>query len=116
MPAWIIGSALLNNFNSCFQSCLNSQQFFQKKSNVCEMARKGVKETYPQSMRGIKNPNNRERAENQKDPTPKFRQKDAEESLHCDVAKDCLLTLVKSRLALGSPGCRLFVTMPKMAQ
>ena len=31
-------------------------------------------------------------------------------------AKDCLLTLVKSRLALGSPGCRLFVTMPKMAQ
>ena len=49
------------------------------------MARKGVKETYPQSMRGIKNPNNRERAENQKDPTPKFRQKDAEESLHCDV-------------------------------
>ena len=34
-------------------------------------------------------------------------------------AKDCLLTLVKSRLALGSPGClfgRSFVTMPKMAQ
>ena len=36
-----------------------------------------------------------------------------------DIAKDCLLTLVKSRLALGSPGCsfvRSFVTMPKMAQ
>ena len=35
------------------------------------------------------------------------------------IAKDCLLTLVKSRLALGSPGCLfvcLFVTMPKMAQ
>ena len=34
-------------------------------------------------------------------------------------AKDYLLTLLKSRLALGSPGClvvRLFVTMPKMAQ
>ena len=34
-------------------------------------------------------------------------------------AKDCLLTLVKSRLALGSPGwlfVRSFVTMPKMAQ
>ena len=26
----------------------------------------------------------------------------------CCIAKDCLLTLVKSRLALGSPGC-LFV-------
>ena len=25
------------------------------------------------------------------------------------IAKDCLLTLVKSRLALGSPGCRSFV-------
>ena len=36
-------------------------------------------------------------------------------SLH-SIAKDCLLTLVKSRLALGSPGCRLFVTMPKMAE
>ena len=36
-----------------------------------------------------------------------------------DFAKDCLLTLVKSRLALGSPGCSvgwLFVTMPKMAE
>ena len=32
-----------------------------------------------------------------------------------DIAKDCLLPLVKNRLALGSPGC-LFVTMPKMAQ
>ena len=35
------------------------------------------------------------------------------------IAKDCLLTLVKSRLALGSPGCLfvcLFVTMLKMAQ
>ena len=32
------------------------------------------------------------------------------------IAKDCLLTLVRSRLALGSPGCRLFVTMPKMAE
>ena len=32
-----------------------------------------------------------------------------------DIAKDCLLTLVKNRLALGSPGC-LFVTMPKMGQ
>ena len=34
-------------------------------------------------------------------------------------AKDCLLTLAKSRLALGSPGCSfvcLFVTMLKMAQ
>ena len=34
-------------------------------------------------------------------------------------AKDCRLTLVKSRLALGSPGCsgvRSFVTMPKMAE
>ena len=34
-------------------------------------------------------------------------------------AKDCLLTLVKSSLALGSPGClivRLFVTMPKMTE
>ena len=27
------------------------------------------------------------------------------------VAKDCLLTLVKSRLALGSPGCRSFVRL-----
>ena len=26
-------------------------------------------------------------------------------------AKDCLLTLVKSRLALGSPGCRSFVRL-----
>ena len=25
------------------------------------------------------------------------------------IAKDCLLTLVKGRLALGSPGCRSFV-------
>ena len=36
-----------------------------------------------------------------------------------DFAKDCLLTLAKSRLALGSPGCSfvcLFVTMLKMAQ
>ena len=33
-----------------------------------------------------------------------------------EIAKDCLLTLVRSRLALGSPGCRLFVTMPKMAE
>ena len=36
-----------------------------------------------------------------------------------NFAKDCLLTLVKSRLALGSPGCSvgwLFVTMPKMAE
>ena len=36
-----------------------------------------------------------------------------------NIAKDCLLTLVKSRLALGSPGClfvRSFVTMPKMAE
>ena len=36
-----------------------------------------------------------------------------------EIAKDCLLTLVKSRLALGSPGCLvgwLFVTMPKMAE
>ena len=39
------------------------------------------------------------------------------------IAKDCLLTLAKSRLALGSPGCSvvwlfgcLFVTMPKMAE
>ena len=35
------------------------------------------------------------------------------------IAKDCLLTLVKRRLALGSPGCLfgwLFVTMPKMAE
>ena len=35
------------------------------------------------------------------------------------VAKDCLLTLVKSRLALGSPSClvvRLVVTVPKMAK
>ena len=32
-----------------------------------------------------------------------------------DIAKDCFLTLVKKRLALGSPGC-LLVTMPKMAQ
>ena len=35
------------------------------------------------------------------------------------IVKDCLLTMVKSRLALGSPGCsfgRSFVTMPKMAQ
>ena len=35
------------------------------------------------------------------------------------IAKDCLLILVKSRLALGSPGCSvgwLFVTMPKTAQ
>ena len=36
------------------------------------------------------------------------------------IAKDCFLTLVKSRLALGSPGCRSFVrsfvTMPKMAE
>ena len=34
-------------------------------------------------------------------------------------AKDCLLTLVRSSLALGSPGClivRLFVTMPKMTE
>ena len=31
------------------------------------------------------------------------------------VAKDCLLTLVKSRLALGSLGW-LFVTKPKMAE
>ena len=34
-------------------------------------------------------------------------------SLICPInivfAKDCLLTLVKSRLALGSPGCRSFV-------
>ena len=38
---------------------------------------------------------------------------------YSQVAKDCLLTLVKSRLALGSPDClfvRLVVTMPKMAQ
>ena len=27
------------------------------------------------------------------------------------IAKDCLLTLVKSRLALGSPGCRSFVRL-----
>ena len=36
-----------------------------------------------------------------------------------DFAKDCLLTLVKSRLALGSPGwlvVRLVVTKPKMAE
>ena len=36
-----------------------------------------------------------------------------------DIAKDCLLTLVKSRLALGSPGCSvgcLVVTMPKMGE
>ena len=36
-----------------------------------------------------------------------------------EIAKDCLLTLVKSRLALGSPGClfgRSFVTMLKMAE
>ena len=36
-----------------------------------------------------------------------------------NFAKDCLLTLVKSRLALGSPGWLLgclVVTMPKMAQ
>ena len=35
------------------------------------------------------------------------------------IAKDCLVTLVKSRLAIGSPSClfvRSFVTMPKMAQ
>ena len=35
------------------------------------------------------------------------------------IAKDCLLTLVKSRLALGSPGHLvgwLFVTMPRMAE
>ena len=25
--------------------------------------------------------------------------------MYCAIAKDCLLTLVKSRLALGSPGC-----------
>ena len=31
-----------------------------------------------------------------------------------DIAKDCLLTLVKSRLALGSPGW-LVVTVPKKA-
>ena len=34
-------------------------------------------------------------------------------------AKDCLLTLVKSRLALGSPSCSFvcsFVTMLKIAQ
>ena len=39
--------------------------------------------------------------------------------VHKNVAKDCLLTLVKSRLALGSPGCLCgcsFVTMPKMAE
>ena len=35
-------------------------------------------------------------------------------SLH-SIAKDCLLTLVKSRLALGSPGW-LVVTMPKMGE
>ena len=36
-----------------------------------------------------------------------------------DIAKDCLLTLVKTWLALGSPRCSvgwLFVTMPKMAE
>ena len=32
-----------------------------------------------------------------------------------DFAKDCLLTLAKSRLALGPPGW-LFVIMPKMAE
>ena len=26
-------------------------------------------------------------------------------AMYCAIAKDCLLTLVKSRLALGSPGC-----------
>ena len=35
------------------------------------------------------------------------------------IAKDCLLTLVNSRLALGSPGWLvgwLFFTMPKMGE
>ena len=72
------------------QIVLIHSNFFQKRKNVwffsdCEMTRKGVKETYPQSMRGIKNSNNRERAGNQKDPTPKFRQKVAKESLHHNV-------------------------------
>ena len=35
---------------------------------------------------------------------------DFEEVMHSLIAKDCLLTLVKSRLALGSPGC-LFVRL-----
>ena len=39
----------------------------------------------------MKNPNNRERVGNQKDPTPKFRQKDPEESLHRDVLPKILL-------------------------
>ena len=39
--------------------------------------------------------------------------------VHPNFAKDCPLTLVKGRLALGSPGCSvgsLIVTMPKMAE
>ena len=59
---------------------------------------------------------------------PRFQQKDENGIIRessktllslANIAKDCLLTLVKSRLALGSPGClfvRSFVTMPKMAQ
>ena len=39
----------------------------------------------------------------------------AQKSGRVIFAKDCLLTLVKRRLALGSPGWS-FVTMPKMAQ
>ena len=46
-------------------------------------------------------------------------QQDKWESHESQIAKDCLLTMVKSSLALGSPGWLVgcsFVTMPKMAE
>ena len=33
-------------------------------------------------------------------------------AMYCAIAKDCLLTLVKSRLALGSPGCSFVRSSP----